>query len=147
MRTDKEEGVRVAKAAPDCRTATGSCNGERHTCEGLGPKDGLGPSSSRHLEVKGKLMQSGGDWEEFEIQRFLRRNDRFLNEGLPELQSEALAQTMLYRDRDGSGDDRRICIECKHIKGSLCRHPKLKIVSPVRFILKRCDGFELIGQK
>lgn len=25
VRTDKEEGVRVAKLAPDCRTAGGSC--------------------------------------------------------------------------------------------------------------------------
>lgn len=52
MRTDKEEGVRAAKLAPDCRTAGGSCGsgGNAQVKDQL--KDGLGPSTKGNTGIQ-----------------------------------------------------------------------------------------------
>lgn len=63
------------------------------------------------------------------------------------MEAEALAQTMLYRDRPMSGDDRRVCLECQHIKGAFCKASESfgqrKNMQPVRTVLQRCDGFQI----
>ena len=88
--------------------------------------------------------KEGGDWTETEIKNFLRREAKFIQEGLDTDESERLAQQMLYRDRPDSGDDRRVCFECKHLRANArCRPGML----PLRFILQRCEGFELRGAK
>lgn len=85
-------------------------------------------------------MSEGGDWSDNEIKRFLKREATFLQEGLDADGAERLAQQMLYRDRPDSGDDRRVCFECRHMRpGPKCQAGIL----PVRFILQRCPGFDL----
>lgn len=81
------------------------------------------------------------EWSDAEIETFTRRNERFLKIGLTVMDAEKLAQTMLYRDRPDSGDDRRLCLECKRFRSNKCgiRLPMLTTV------LQRCDGFSLKG--
>ena len=74
-----------------------------------------------------------------------------MKDGMTETDAERLAQEMLYRDRPGSGDDRRICGECKGLKQRVCTFaPCLGLrhrMEPVRTVLQRCDGFVLRGSK
>ena len=97
------------------------------------------------------IAEQGGDWADKEIARFMARVERLQNEGLTEMESEALAQTMLYRDRPASGDDRRVCLECQHIKGAFCQASESfgqrKNMQTVRTVLQRCDGFEIRKQE
>jgi len=58
-----------------------------------------------------------------------------------DMEAEKLAQQMLYRDRPESGDDRRICMECKGFRKGRCA-----LGLPVLWnMLQRCDGFVLRG--
>lgn len=84
--------------------------------------------------------QQGGDWSDTEIKRFLKRETIFINEGMDADGAERLAQQMLYRDRPDSGDDRRVCFECKHLRPNARCKPGML---PMRFVLERCPGFEL----
>ena len=88
-----------------------------------------------------------GDWQDEEIERFTRRVARLMKEGLDEMEAEELAETMLYRDRPDSGDDRRICLECKGLRGRVCDFAKSLGLraghEPLRFTLQRCDAFVL----
>ena len=92
-----------------------------------------------------------GDWQDEEIERFTRRVARLMKEGLDEMEAERLAETMLYRDRPDSGDDRRICLECAGLKKTVCTFAnRLGLRAghePLRFTLQRCDGFALKGAK
>ena len=58
---------------------------------------------------------------------------------MTEIESENLAERLLYRDRPGSGDDRRLCLECKSWQGK-CVKPNGGYCT-VPTILQRCDGF------
>lgn len=89
-------------------------------------------------------MARGGDWTEKEMQRFLRRVETFTNHGSEEQDAEKLAEQMLYRDRPDSGDNRRVCFECQHLRGKKC---DAQSIPPLRFILQRCDFFALRGVK
>ena len=51
---------------------------------------------------------------------------------------------MLNRDRDTS-DDRRLCFECSNLRGRHCAATSL--APALRFVLQRCDFFELKGGK
>jgi hypothetical protein len=89
-------------------------------------------------------IERGGDWSEAEIARFAKRASIFIAEGLKESDAERLAEQMLYRDRPDSCDDRRLCFECKYLRPNvLCRPGML----PLRFVLQRCDGFEIRSVK
>lgn len=89
-----------------------------------------------------ETIATGGDWTDTEIARFLRREAAFIREGLDADGAERLAQQMLYRDRPESGDDRRVCFECRHLReNARCRPGYL----PLRFVMQRCEGFELKG--
>ena len=50
-----------------------------------------------------------------EIELFTERINRFTDKGLTESESKALTDKLLSRDRDD--DDRRFCLECKHLSG------------------------------
>lgn len=78
------------------------------------------------------------EWTDVEIETFTRRVAA-LQKGMSEMDAERLADEMLRRDRPGSGDDRRICLECTRFKRGRCLrgHPALPGV------LQRCDGFAL----
>lgn len=90
-----------------------------------------------------------GGWTDKEIKVFDRRAERFIKAGMDDMEAETLAQQMLYRDRLDSGDDRRICVECKGFQKGVCA---FAVRMGLRFgtvplwnILQRCDGFILRG--
>ncbi len=89
----------------------------------------------------------GDGWTDAEIDRFNGRVVAFTGRGVGLAQSEALAEKLVYRDRDG--DDRRLCLEC----GNLARNGRCvaagrgqiagasTYLEPVPTILQRCEGF------
>jgi hypothetical protein len=54
-------------------------------------------------------------WTDADIARFLERRARLLRWGWAEPEAEALAERLVKRDR--GGDERRMCIECRHLAG------------------------------
>jgi len=79
---------------------------------------------------------------------FLRRRSRFFQEGLNDDEAGDLAYKMLVRDREQV--DLRICLECKGMVENLCHFIKDKSKKPTqqaRFILQRCDHFQLKGKQ
>ena len=91
-----------------------------------------------------------GGWTDREIKIFIRRCAALENERLNAMDAENLAQSMLYRDRPGSADDRRICLECKALVDRVCTLAR-KIglrdgFRPLRTILQRCDAFTMRGK-
>lgn len=78
-----------------------------------------------------------GDWTEEEIQRYLKRAQTLQTNGMDEPDAENLAQQLLYRDRPDSGDDRRLCIECKRLRNKRCAAG----LPAVWNVLQRCDRF------
>ena len=78
---------------------------------------------------------------------FLRRRSRFYQEGLNDDEANDLAFAMTMRDREQV--DLRICLECKGMVGRNCTFIKDKYGKPTqqaRFILQRCDQFQLRGK-
>lgn len=83
------------------------------------------------------------------VARFDRRYEAFIKEGLSSDDAYDLANAMYDRDRDPQ-DDRRVCFECGHYSAKQClkiRDRLGKPTIPLRFILQRCDYFQLKGQK
>lgn len=78
-------------------------------------------------------------WSEPEMVRFLNRQKRLLKTGMNEMNAEKLAELLLYRDRPDSGDDRRLCLECKHWRGKCASFAPGRCPAPT--VLQRCDGF------
>lgn len=85
-----------------------------------------------------------------EIDTFTARLARFADKGLILADAERLADKLVHRDRDG--DDRRVCLECVHLRhGGRCSNWRAAGVAtnamdarlPGDFttILQRCDGF------
>lgn len=83
---------------------------------------------------------TSGDWVEVEIIRFINRAERFMKIGMTEMEAQHLASRLLYRDRPDSGDDRRICLECKQCRKGQCKTPKTGYCT-IPTLLQRCDGF------
>ena len=91
---------------------------------------------------------------DLEAKRLLRRNAAMENAGIDEIEATRTAVAMLLRDRPDSGDDRRVCFECAHLDGRVCRsdaREAMHVVTkgafePVRTILHRCEGFKLKGK-
>ena len=78
-----------------------------------------------------------------------RRRKVFMAEGLSEDEAWDLAERMLNRDADPQ-DDRRVCFECKNHVAKHCTAYKDRYGKPTtqpRFILQRCDYFDLKGKK
>ena len=80
-----------------------------------------------------------------------RRCKAFETAGLSFGAAYDLADQMFNRDAD-TMDDRRLCFECTkyNVKNGTC--PKIvdrsgKPQIPLRFILQRCDWFDLKGKK
>ncbi len=82
-----------------------------------------------------------GDWDDLEIQKFLKRSSKLIELGMSDMDAENMAEKLLYRDRPVSGDDRRICVECKHFRPRQC----VKKLTPMNDLLHRCDFFVLRG--
>ena len=86
---------------------------------------------------------------EKEIKRFDRRMETFRKEGLCNDQAYDLASAMMDRDRDPH-DDRRVCFECSNYVAKVCmkmRDRMGKPMMPLRFMLQRCENFQLKGKK
>jgi hypothetical protein len=83
------------------------------------------------------------------IDTHARRRKVFFENGLNESDAWDLAEQMFTRDKEAL-DDRRVCFECKHLKGRECHGIKDKNGKPtmqLRFILQRCPSFKLKGKK
>ena len=83
------------------------------------------------------------------IERHARRRQVFMEEGLCEDKAFDLAEQMFERDKDPQ-DDRRVCFECRNYVAKHCVQYKDKYgrpSMPLRFILQRCDKFELKGKR
>jgi len=81
-----------------------------------------------------------------------KRKDVFVREGLEEGKARDLAAQMMLRDFEDGLDNRRVCFECRNYKDNECSaymvgRGRLKTkMTPLRFILQRCDRFYLRGQ-
>lgn len=90
---------------------------------------------------------------DLESKRFLRRQKAMVQAGIDEIEATRAAVAMLLRDRPESGDDRRVCFECRNLKGAVCRskdRAAMRVLTrgdfePVRTLLQRCEGFMLRG--
>jgi len=82
---------------------------------------------------------AGGDWTEIEMKRFISRESKLISIGMSAVHAESLAQTLLYRDRPDSGDDRKLCLECQNWNRG-CKKPATGYCT-IPTILQRCDGF------
>lgn len=89
-----------------------------------------------------------------EIDLFTARLHRFTDKGLTRTDGEALADTLLIRDREA--DDRRSCLECRHLSGfgqtswrcgnwqaaGVAIRPRdTQLPADLVLQLQRCDGF------
>jgi hypothetical protein len=74
-----------------------------------------------------------------ELARLMKRFSRLKKLEMSDLHAMELCVTLLIRDRPVSGDDRKLCIECKNWKDK-CTKPLAGYCS-VPTILQRCDGF------
>ena len=60
--------------------------------------------------------QHSSAWNTGEIELFNRRAALFVRRGADEAQAEKLADRLVTRDRED--DDRRLCLECRHLQGA-----------------------------
>lgn len=82
-----------------------------------------------------------------EIDRFIIRAAQFTIKGLTADDADALADTLLFRDR--GGDDRRLCLECSHLRslsGWWCENSSpagfgRDLPESIPSTLQRCPGF------
>jgi len=96
-----------------------------------------------------EVYQDEEGWSDAEISRFNNRVAVLRRRGMTDMDAERLATQMLHRDRPDSGDDRRICLECKGLKRAVCTTAQAMGLrygmEPVATIMQRCDGFVLKG--
>lgn len=84
-----------------------------------------------------------------EIYTFNARVQLFIRRGIGGIEAEGLADGLVIRDRDG--DDRRLCLECQHLRGGgtsrACNQWRAAglgaagIPADMVMLLQRCDGF------
>lgn len=87
-----------------------------------------------------------------EIDSLTERVHLFTRHGLDQTQAEGLADGLVIRDRDG--DDRRLCLECQHLRdygtSRACNQWRAAglgaagIPADMVLMLQRCDGFKEI---
>lgn len=83
-----------------------------------------------------------------EIETFMARQALFMERGAGPQDAERLADELVLRDRDG--DNRRLCLECRHLRGdgsyrcgnagAAGLHPDLP--RDLVLIVQRCHGFD-----
>lgn len=78
-------------------------------------------------------------WGDKQIARFQYRVGLFKRRGMREPDAETLADRLA--ERDWEKDDRRTCVECKHLQRSLTCFLKLPITVDWMQLI-RCEGFE-----
>lgn len=84
-----------------------------------------------------------------EIDTFTERLARFTDKGASLEEAERLADKLVIRDREG--DDRRLCLECAHLKGQNpwgCGNGRqagvcdAALARDLVLMLQRCEGFK-----
>lgn len=105
---------------------------------------GLAPDPDRHCWPHTTAMNT------VEIDTFTGRLHLFTRHDLDTTEAEGLADSLVNRDRDG--DDRRLCLECLHLRRSAClwrcgQHQRAgwagaDVPADVVKLLQRCDGFK-----
>jgi hypothetical protein len=80
-----------------------------------------------------------------EIGTFMSRLARFTDKGLSYDDAQRLADKLVIRDREG--DDRRLCLECAHLKGLGCHNWQQAQVGEhlprdLVAVLQRCGGYQ-----
>lgn len=102
------------------------------------------PDPDRYCWPHSEAMTGG------EIDAFTARLTRFTDKGLTLADGVALADKLVTRDRDA--DDRRLCMECKHLAGFgpwRCLQWRLAgwgqpgVPADIVLQLQRCDGFNV----
>lgn len=88
-----------------------------------------------------------------EIDSFNARVQLFTRHALDQTQAEGVADGLVIRDRDG--DDRRLCLECQHLRGGgtsrACNQWRAAgldaagVPADVVMMLQRCNGFRENG--
>ena len=91
-----------------------------------------------------------------EISRFIQRVDNWAWKGVAQPEAEMLADELMRRDRNG--DDRKLCVECRHLQGGAgpwrCGNaqasevavgaPNGELPKGLVRLLQRCPGFKAI---
>lgn len=85
--------------------------------------------------LTGEWYSRGWVWSERETQTFLVRKARIRALGLSDPLADKLADRLVARDRDG--DDRRLCVECRHCRPGPCCTKQFAVLD----VLQRCDYF------
>jgi hypothetical protein len=83
-------------------------------------------------------------WTEADIGRFTQRVVLFLRRGINATDADDLAERLHLRDLQG--DDRRLCLECRHLSGRRCGNPRAAGIGrdlPEALVTQgqRCPGF------
>lgn len=89
-----------------------------------------------YIPIKHELIEEA-------VRTHQRRLERFKAEGLSADEAFDLAESLFDRDLDPA-DGRRVCFECKNLRGKFCSYYKSSN-SNIRFMLQRCPGFDLKG--
>jgi len=106
------------------------------------PEPALTLEADRSCWPHSQAMNSG------EIDTFTARLGRFTDKGLAYDEAEALADKLVQRDREG--DDRRLCLECRHLQGAgrwRCGNwqqagvAQQGLARDLVLMLQRCDGY------
>lgn len=106
------------------------------------PEPALTLEADRSCWPHSQAMNSG------EIDTFTARLGRFTDKGMAYDQAEALADKLVQRDREG--DDRRLCLECRHLQGAgrwRCGNwqqadvAREGLARDLVLMLQRCDGY------
>lgn len=82
------------------------------------------------------------EWDDTTIATFTKRVTLFLRRGINATDADDLAEALVLRDRDG--DDRRLCVECSHLRRTVCNSDAGMdgYVGDMLTMLQRCPGFE-----
>jgi hypothetical protein len=100
-----------------------------------------------------RLSQSEADaahvepWDDAAIGRFTARVVLLMRRGINATDADDLAERLHLRDLQG--DDRRVCLECRHLSGRRCgNHVRAglrsaEVGAELAALLQRCQGFAL----
>jgi hypothetical protein len=86
-----------------------------------------------------------GGWTDAEIQTFTGRVLLLVRRGVSTTVADDLAERLTLRDRDG--DDRRLCLECRHFRPGRCGNHRAaglhssELGRDVAAMLQRCQGY------
>jgi len=106
----------------------------------------LAPRSRPHKLARAEADAAHAEpWDEAAIARFVARVALFMRRGLNATDADDLAERLHLRDV--RGDDRRMCLECTHLRRGRCGNHKAaglltaEVSRELATTLQRCAGF------